>query len=89
LDYPCLVLILEAKNMESATMPQLTKRENEILMMIAIGRCNKEIAKSLQISIATTQNHLQHLYRKLGARNRTEAAERYWKKSVNLSGKND
>ena len=64
--------------MESANLPELTKRENEVLKMLALGKCNKEIAEQLQISVATTQNHLQNLYKKLSVRNRTEAAEKYW-----------
>lgn len=66
--------------MDSASLLQLTKRENDILKMIASGKCNKEIAVCLQISVATTQNHLQHVYRKLKVRNRTEAAHLYWGK---------
>lgn len=64
--------------MESTDRSQLTKRENEVLKMVALGRGNKEIAESLHISVATTQNHLQNLYKKLGVRNRTEAAQKYW-----------
>jgi two-component system response regulator DegU len=68
--------------MEAANLAQLTKRENEVLRMVSFGKCNKEIAQDLQISVATTQNHLQNLYKKLQVRNRTEAAEKYWSGSV-------
>jgi DNA-binding NarL/FixJ family response regulator len=64
--------------MEAANLPQLTRRENEILQMVLLGKCNKEIAQDLQISVATTQNHLQNIYEKLGVGNRTEAAGKYW-----------
>jgi DNA-binding NarL/FixJ family response regulator len=68
--------------MEVMSLSQLTKRENEVLRMVSLGKCNKEIAQYLQISVATTQNHLRNLYKKLQVRNRTEAAEKYWKESV-------
>lgn len=68
--------------MELTNIPQLTKRENEVLKMVSLGKCNKEISLCLHISVATTQNHLQNLYKKLQVRNRTEAAEKYWGKYV-------
>jgi len=49
-----------------------------VLKMLAVGQQNKEIAQCLKISVATTQNLLQNLYKKLKVRNRTEAAEKYW-----------
>lgn len=64
--------------MKSTNLSELTKRENEVLGMVACGKCNKEIAQHLQISVATIQNHLQNLYKKLNVRNRTEAAQKYW-----------
>ncbi len=74
--------------MESTNLIQLTRRESEVLKMVSLGKCNKEIAESLQISIATTQNHLQNLYKKLQVRNRTEAAQKYWGKLAALHPKN-
>ncbi len=68
--------------MEFTSLSQLTKRENEVLKMVSLGKCNKEISLCLNISIATTQNHLQNLYKKLSVNNRTEAAEKYWGKFV-------
>ena len=56
----------------------LTKREEEVLILIAKGYRNKEIADNLKISIYTVQNHIQDLFRKMGVRNRTEAANKYW-----------
>lgn len=57
---------------------KLTKREEEVLILIAKGYRNKEIADNLKISIYTVQNHIQDLFRKMGVRNRTEAANKYW-----------
>ena len=53
---------------------KLTKRQREVLTLIARGRSNKEIARALGIAEATTKIHLAALLRALGVRNRTEAA---------------
>ena len=53
---------------------KLTKRQREVLSLIARGRSNKEIARALDIAEATTKIHMAALLRALGVRNRTEAA---------------
>ena len=58
---------------ESAIL-RLTKRQREVLLLIARGRSNKEIARALDIAEATTKIHTAALLRTLGVRNRTEAA---------------
>jgi DNA-binding NarL/FixJ family response regulator len=52
----------------------LTSREEEILLTVARGRTNREIADDLHISISTVKTHLASLMRKLDARNRVEIA---------------
>jgi DNA-binding CsgD family transcriptional regulator len=52
----------------------LTKREREILREVAGGASNDEIARRLWLSPHTVRTHLRHIYKKLGVRNRTEAA---------------
>lgn len=52
----------------------LTKRENEVLQLLANGRTNKQIAESLQISYETVKEHVQHVLRKVGVCDRTQAA---------------
>ncbi len=52
----------------------LTPRELEVLAMAADGHDNRAIATGLFISERTVKFHLQNAYRKLGARNRTEAS---------------
>jgi ATP/maltotriose-dependent transcriptional regulator MalT len=54
----------------------LSKREREVLALLADGFANSEIAKELFISEVTVKVHLRHIYKKLGVRNRTEAALR-------------
>jgi DNA-binding NarL/FixJ family response regulator len=53
---------------------KLTRRQTEILPLIAQGMSNKEIASQLNIAEGTTKIHTAALLRALGARNRTEAA---------------
>jgi DNA-binding NarL/FixJ family response regulator len=54
--------------------PKLTRRQNEIVALLAKGMSNKEIARELNIAEGTTKVHATALLRALGARNRTEAA---------------
>jgi DNA-binding NarL/FixJ family response regulator len=57
-----------------ADLSMLTKRQREVLQLLARGMSNKEIARVLKIAEATTKIHMAALLRALGARNRTEAA---------------
>ena len=52
----------------------LTDREEEVLLTVARGRTNAEIAHELHISLSTVKTHLASLMSKLGARNRVEIA---------------
>ncbi|HMZ08126.1 MAG TPA: response regulator transcription factor [Anaerolineales bacterium] len=51
----------------------LTKRERELLALIASGYTNKEISNKLQIAEATVENHTHNIYAKLGVSNRVQA----------------
>lgn len=55
---------------------ELTSREQTILILVAEGRRNKQIAEVLGISEATVENHLHRIFSKLDVTNRTEAARR-------------
>ncbi len=52
----------------------LTDREEEVLLTVARGRTNAEIADELHISLSTAKTHIASLMTKLGARNRVEIA---------------
>ncbi len=56
------------------TVAVLTNRETDVLARIATGLTTKEIAKELDISVATVDRHLANLYAKIGARGRVDAA---------------
>ena len=52
----------------------LTRREVEVLQLLALGRNNREVAKELVISLRTVAHHVTSILTKTGAANRTEAA---------------
>lgn len=52
----------------------LTPRQADIVARLALGHSNKAIARGLDIAPATVKKHLEDAYRRLGVRNRTEAA---------------
>ena len=53
---------------------QLTKRENDVLKYLIRGASNQEIANGLDLQIVTIKLHVRSICRKLGAKNRTQAA---------------
>jgi DNA-binding NarL/FixJ family response regulator len=57
-----------------ARLDKLTRRQRDVLPLLARGMSNKEIARALRIAESTTKIHASALLRVLGARNRTEAA---------------
>jgi two-component system, NarL family, response regulator LiaR len=71
-----LVQALSDRQQESDESPQdhLTRREREVLALIARGRSNKRIAFELGISEKTVKTHVGHLLAKLGVTDRTQAA---------------
>lgn len=52
----------------------LTNREMQVLRHIAMGLSNREIGKSLEISVETVKEHVQNILRKLDVNDRTQAA---------------
>ncbi len=53
---------------------QLTEQERVVLALLALGQRNAIIADELSISIRTVENHLYHIFHKLGVSSRIEAA---------------
>jgi DNA-binding NarL/FixJ family response regulator len=54
--------------------PRLTRRELEILQLVAEGHSNAQLARMLWVTEQTVKFHLSNIYRKLGVANRTEAS---------------
>jgi DNA-binding NarL/FixJ family response regulator len=52
----------------------LTARELEVLRLVAAGKTNREIARTLVVSDHTARRHLQNIFAKLGVPSRTAAA---------------
>ncbi|HXH78732.1 response regulator transcription factor [Nocardioides sp.] len=78
---PAITTRLLAKFAETATsstpmqpLSPLTEREEQVLVTVATGRTNAEIAKELHISLSTVKFHLSSLMTKIEARNRVEIA---------------
>ena len=53
---------------------RLTRREREVLRLLALGKSNQEIALDLHVSLTTVRSHVSSILMKLGVSNRTQAA---------------
>ncbi|MEM6798684.1 MAG: response regulator transcription factor [Planctomycetota bacterium] len=65
---------IAAPRVEDDIEAPLTRREAEVLKQLAFGLTNKEIAQALGISYETVKEHVQHILRKVGVSDRTQAA---------------
>lgn len=65
---------------------RLTRREREVLALIALGRSNEEIADQLFVALTTVKGHVQNIFAKLDAKRRTEAVSRALELGI-LAGK--
>ena len=71
---PALNSRLIARDVDKEKIDSLTKRELEVLVQVANGMFNKEIANTLNISERTVKNHLSNIFRKIEVSDRTQAA---------------
>lgn len=55
--------------------PKLTGRESEVLLWVARGKTNRDIAEILEMSPRTVNKHLEHIFEKLGVETRSAAAD--------------
>ena len=65
---------IENDNLVLTRKLQLTQRESEVLMWIARGKSNRDIAEILNLSPRTVNKHLEQIYAKLGVENQASAA---------------
>jgi two-component system, NarL family, response regulator LiaR len=63
-------------NASLVTQLELSKRELEILGLLAQGHSNQEIAATLFVSLSTVKTHLQNIFEKLEVKRRTQAVEK-------------
>jgi DNA-binding CsgD family transcriptional regulator len=56
----------------------LTQRQSEVLRLVAMGHSDESAAAALDIAVRTAHKHLEHCYRALGVRDRSEAAKLAW-----------
>lgn len=71
---PALNSRLVARDADKEKIDLLTKRELEVLIEVANGMFNKEIATSLNISERTVKNHISNIFKKIDVVDRTQAA---------------
>lgn len=71
---PALNNRLIARDVDKDKIESLTKRELEVLIQVANGMFNKEIATSLDISERTVKNHISNIFKKIDVSDRTQAA---------------
>jgi NarL family two-component system response regulator LiaR len=73
IDATAAQVLIQAKEQTPSLGNTLTKRELEVIRLLAQGVPNKEIAQVLNISLGTVRFHASNIYMKLGVSNRTEA----------------
>lgn len=72
-DQPYTSSAVAAKALQRMVKPSLTKRETDVLQLLAEGRSNKDIARRLKITEGTAKTHVKAILTKLDALSRTEA----------------
>jgi DNA-binding NarL/FixJ family response regulator len=67
-------------------LDELTEREHEVLVLVARGRSNAEIAQDLVISPLTAKTHVSRILMKLGARDRVQLVVRAYESGIVVPG---
>ena len=73
---------LEEKLAARQRQENLTPRELAVLELVAAGHSNKEIAATLNLSLSTVKLHLQNIFSKLGAQDRTQATAAAFQRGI-------
>ena len=71
---PSLNNYLVHKDVEVDKIKSLTRREMDVLKLMAVGGFNKDIAAKLNISERTVKNHISNIFKKIEVTDRTQAA---------------
>jgi DNA-binding NarL/FixJ family response regulator len=75
-----------ASTARSTSVQTLTDREREVLVLIAGGRSNQEIAADLSISLDTVKSHVKHVFTKLAVRDRSQAVIAAYESGLVVAG---
>ena len=67
---------MDVRNLLDDGLPELTERERDLLIALASGGTNAQLADQLGVSVNTVKFHLGNLYEKLNVNNRTQAVAR-------------
>ncbi len=73
----------------AALVSRLTEREREVLVLIARGLSNREIATDLTVGIETVKTHVKRVFMKLGVRDRAQAVAVAYEARVVVPGRDD
>jgi DNA-binding NarL/FixJ family response regulator len=65
-------------------LPGLTAREQQILNLVAEGLTNRQISSTLSVSESTVENHMHHIFVKLGISNRAQAVARAFQMRIGM-----
>jgi len=84
---PRVAMTLVQERRSAGTAEGLTDREREVLGLVGAGVANKQIALRLGISPKTVKSHMTHIFRRIGVRDRFEAA--MWARAHGLVEKPD
>jgi DNA-binding NarL/FixJ family response regulator len=68
-------LLRELISPQKTQLERLSDREREVLVLVAQGQSNREIAESLMLAEGTVKNHVSNILAKLQAENRTQSAD--------------
>ncbi len=68
--------VMPIPDLQQLELVGLSKRELEILQLIAGGKSNQEIATQLLVSLSTVKSHIQQLFSKLAVNRRTQAIDK-------------
>ena len=63
----------DPKKQKALPAAALTRREREVMALIAAGCSNRQIASELVITLGTAKRHIANIYRKLGVHSRAQA----------------